>query len=419
MSLYQKIKKLFGPGFITGIADDDPSGIATYAQTGAMFGYGQVWLALFSYPFMVTMQEICGRIGLVTGSGLAGVIRKHYSYKLLIFSVLLLSIANIINIGADLSAMADAITLLVPVPFFLSLIFITLFTIFVEIFVPYPTYVKFLKYLGVTVFAYVLTAFFVHQNWGEIFRSLFIPHFELTKMYILNVTAMLGTTISPYLFFWQADEEVEEEIVSGKIKSIGVGTPNIDSSDISQMRYDTAIGMFISNAVSFFIIITASATFHSYGITSISSAADMANVLTPFAGKFASLLFATAIIGTGLLAVPVLAGSAAYALSETFGWKAGLGETFTKARAFYLTIGGATLLGLMINFSSIGSIDMLYYAAIANGLLAPPIMIIIMLISNNKKIIGKHTNNKLTNILGWFITVCMSILAIVFFTTLI
>lgn len=414
MSLLQRIKKSIGPGVITGIADDDPSGIATYAQTGAMFGYGQLWFALFAFPFMVAIQEMCGRIGMVTGNGLAGIIKKHYSYKVLVFSVALLAIANIINIGADLNAMADAATLILPIPFSVSLISITLFTLLIEIFVPYPTYVKFLKYVALTVFAYVLAAFFVNQNWREVFTSFFIPHISLTKEYLFNITALLGTTISPYLFFWQADEEAEEEIVQGKISAIGKEIPTINGEDISQMRYDTAIGMFVSNAVTFFIIITAAATLHAQGITSITSAAEMASALTPLAGNFASLLFSIAIIGTGLLAVPVLAGSAAYALSETFGWRAGLGETFTRAKAFYITIIIATLLGLLVNFSSIGSITMLYYAAILNGILAPPLMILILLIANNKNIMGVNTNNKLSNYFGWTITICMSIIAIIF-----
>lgn len=419
MSLVQRIKKSIGPGVITGIADDDPSGIATYAQTGAMFGYGQLWLALFSFPFMVAIQEMCGRIGMVTGTGLAGIIKKHYSYKLLVFSVALLAIANIINIGADLGAMADAATLVLPIPFTLSLILITLFTILVEIFVPYPTYVAFLKYLAISVFAYVVTAFFVHQDWMEVFASFFIPHISLSKEYLLNITAMLGTTISPYLFFWQADEEVEEEIVKGKIRAMGKGTPKITSGDISQMRYDTAIGMFVSNAITFFIIITAAATFHANGITSIASAAQMASALTPFAGEFASLLFTIAIIGTGLLAVPVLAGSAAYALSETFSWKAGLGEKFSQAKSFYVVIIVATLLGLCVNFSSVGSITMLYYAAILNGVLAPPLMILILLIANNKKILGDKINGKVSNIIGWGITIIMSVIALLFIINLV
>lgn len=418
MSLLERIKKSFGPGVITGIADDDPSGIATYAQTGAMFGYGQLWFALFALPFMIAIQEMCGRIGMVTGTGLAGIIKKHYSYKILVLSVALLAIANIINIGADLGAMADAATLILPVPFTISLLLITIFTLLVEIFVPYKTYVKFLKYLALSVFAYVLAAFFVHQDWKQVFTSFFIPHFSFTQEYLLNITALLGTTISPYLFFWQADEEVEEEIAQGKISAIGKGTPSVSTDEISQMRYDTAVGMLISNAITFFIIITAAATLNANGITSITSAAQMASALTPFAGEFASLLFSIAIIGTGLLAVPVLAGSAAYALSETFGWNAGLGETFTKARAFYITIIVATLLGLLVNFSSIGSITMLYYAAILNGILAPPIMILILFIANNKQIMGRRVNGKLGNAFGWTITILMSLIAILFIVNL-
>jgi NRAMP (natural resistance-associated macrophage protein)-like metal ion transporter len=413
-SLIEKLKKSFGPGVITGIADDDPSGIATYSQTGAMFGFSQLWLALFTYPFMIAIQEMCGRIGMVTGKGLAGVIKSHYGKPVLFGSIALLAITNIINIGADLGAMASATQLLLPLPFTWILAAFTIVTILTEVFIPYPTYASILKYFAITVFAYILAAFAIHQDWHAILLATIIPHFEWSSAYILNVTAMLGTTISPYLFFWQADEEVEEEIIQHKIEAIGKGVPKITTADISQMRTDTAFGMLISNVVTFFIIITAASTLGAHGITSITSAAQVAASLEPFAGKFASLLFALGIVGTGMLAVPVLAGSAAYAISEAFGWEEGLGKKFSQAKAFYTVIILATLFGLFVNVSPVNPITMLYYAAILNGLLAPPLMILILLIGNNKKILGDRTNGKLGNFFGIIITVMMSCLTLYF-----
>lgn len=417
-NILARIKKSIGPGVITGIADDDPSGIATYAQTGAMFGFGQLWLALFTYPFMMSIQEMCGRIGMVTGTGLAGVIKRYYSRKILFGAVAVLAITNIINIGADLGAMAAATQLVFPIPFVWALAILTIVTILTEVFVPYPTYVGILKYLALTVFAYVVAALAIHQDWPTIFRSTIIPHIEWNKEYILNLTAMLGTTISPYLFFWQADEEVEEELLDGKIRAMGKGRPKISTADMGQMRTDTAIGMLVSNLVTFFIIITAANTLGSQGITNITSAAQVAESLRPFAGDFASILFTLGIVGTGLLAVPVLAGSAAYAISEMFGWEEGLGKKFSQARSFYVVIILATLVGLIVNLSPINPITMLYYAAILNGLLAPPLMILILLIGNNKKILGDKVNGMWGNIFGVVITIIMSALTVYFLYSL-
>lgn len=412
--LIKRVAKSAGPGVITGIADDDPSGIATYSQTGAMFGYSQLWLALFSIPFMIAIQEMCGRIGMVTGKGIAGLIKIHYSKKILYGAVCILALTNIINIGADLGAMAEAARLIIPASFGPLLIGITLFTVIAQVFIPYKTYVTFLKYLALTVFSYIIAAFFIDQDWHKVLISTIIPHFEWNKGYLLNITAMLGTTISPYLFFWQASEEVEEEIVSGKIRAMGKGIPKIGVSDVAQMKSDTAVGMFISNVVTFFIITTAASTLGANGITQITSAAQVAEALRPFAGDASFLLFTLGILGTGLLAVPVLAGSAGYAISEAFGWKGSLGKSFSQARAFYFVIIVATLLGALVNFSSINAMTMLYYAAAFNGLLAPPLMVIILLIANNKKIMGSYTNSRLSNIFGWAITAIMGIISLVF-----
>jgi NRAMP (natural resistance-associated macrophage protein)-like metal ion transporter len=413
--LFKRITKYIGPGVITGVADDDPSGIVTYAQTGAVFGLTQLWLTVLSLPFMIAIQEMCGRIGIVTGKGLAGVIKMHYPKYVLYGAVVILAFANIINIGADLGAMASAAELVLPVPFGILVAVLTIVTVLVEITVPYRTYVKFLKYLALTVLAYIFAAFAVEQDWYAIIMSVLIPQVEWNQSLLLNITAVLGTTISPYLFFWQASEEVEEEIINGNMRAMGKGVPKITYRNIQEMRKDTILGMFLSNLVAFFIIITASGTLGLQGITELTSAAQVAESLRPFAGDGAFLLFTLGILGTGLLAVPVLAGSAAYALSEAFGWKAGLGRTFHEAPAFYLVIIVATLVGVLINFLPINPITMLYYSAALNGVLAPPLMIIILLISNNKKILGERVNGKLSNIFGWIITVIMSLLSVIFF----
>ena len=411
---WKQVVRSMGPGFITGAADDDPSGIATYSQTGAMFGYTQLWTSLFSYPFMTAMQEMCGRIGLVSGKGLSGVIRENYSRAILYSAVGLLVVANVINIGADLGAMAAAIKLIVPLPFVLLLVAITLFTLAVEVWVPYPTYAKYLKYLTLSLLAYVATAFLVKLDWGSVLHATLVPHITLSKGYIMNIAAILGTTISPYLFFWQADEEVEEEIEAGKIKDEGRGTPMMEPGDIRSMRIDTMLGMFFSQIVMFFIIVSVSATLGASGTHVINTAADAALALKPVAGNFAFLLFTLGILGTGLLAVPVLAGSAGYAVAEAVGWKVGLGKKYGKARGFYGIIIAATLVGLLVNATSIGAITMLYYAAMLNGVLAPPLMILILLIANNKKILGTHTNAALSNTLGVAITLIMSAVSLSF-----
>ncbi len=416
-SYISRIKKSLGPGLITGIADDDPSGIATYAQTGVMFGLGQLWLALYSIPFMIAVQEMCGRIGMVTGKGLAGVIKSHYSRTLLYFAVLLLFIANTVNIGADLGAMATSMNLVFPhLTFGLGLIALTLFTVLTTVYIPYATYVKMLKWLALSIGAYIITAFTIHHAWGEIFSALITPHIEWNKTYLLNITAMLGTTISPYLFFWQASEEVEEELSHKKLRFFGRGTPKITKADIAQMRADTVIGMVASQLITFFIIITASATLHEQGITGVASATQMAEALRPFAGNFSVILFALGIVGTGLLAVPTLAGSAGYALAEAQGMKEGLGLAFSQARAFYYVIIISMLAGALVNVLHIDAMSMLYYSAAANGILAAPLVVIILLLANNKAILGDKTNSTLSNVLGWFTALCMG--GVAFFTVI-
>jgi NRAMP (natural resistance-associated macrophage protein)-like metal ion transporter len=407
-----------GPGLITGASDDDPSGIATYSQTGSQFGYSQLWTALFSFPFMTVIQEICGRIGMVTGKGLAKVVKEHYGRTVLFGAVAILCIANTINIGADLGAMAAAGQLLVGFPFLVWLLVITGITLALEIFVSYATYARFLKYLTLSLFAYVVTAFVIKQDWSEIIFSTLVPSFSFSRLYLLNIVAILGTTISPYLFFWQADEEVEEEIANHKLTENSNTKPHINYRDIRRMRVDTFIGMLFSNLVMFFIIVTTASTLGVHGLSTITTADQAAAALRPLAGDFAFLLFAAGIIGTGLLAVPILAGSASYALAETFNWKAGLGKKFNQAKAFYVIIIISTLVGVLINFTPIRPFQMLYYTAILNGICAPPLLILIMLISRNKKIMGQYTNSRLSNTMGWIIAVVMSLAAIALIITI-
>ena len=408
----KKLLKKIGPGFITGAADDDPSGVATYSQTGAIFGFSQLWLALFTFPFMATIQKMCGRIGMVTGKGLAGVIRVNYSKAVLYFAVSLLVIANTINIGADLGAMAASAQMLLGLPYLFWLILMTAFIIALEIFVTYKVYSKILKYLGLTLLAYVFTAFIVKPDWGLIARSTVLPQIQFSGDYILNVVAILGTTISPYLFFWQASEEVEEEISDGKVVDMGVGKPRVTKKNVAGMDWDTNVGMLFSQAIMFFIIITTAATLHANGITNIATASQAAEALRPVAGDLAYLLFAVGIIGTGLLAVPILAGSSAYAVSETMGMREGLSKKTRLAPGFYGVIAASTFVGMLISWLGIDPIKALYYAAALNGLTAPPLMVLIILIANNKKIMGRHVNKRTSRILGWAIVLVMSVAGI-------
>jgi len=417
MKKIKQLLKILGPGFITGASDDDPAGIATYSQTGAMFGFSQLWTVLFSLPLMTSIQEMCGRIGLVTGKGLAKVIKQHYSSKILYVCVSLLMIANVINIGADLGAMAAAVQLIIPVNFTFLLLIMVVLTLSLEIFVSYKVYSQYLKYLAYTLLAYVITAFVVHVDWGKALSASVIPHIEMNKDYIMNLVAILGTTISPYLFFWQATEEVEEEVAHHKLRVMGVGLPRVTPKDISNMRIDTFVGMVFSQIVMWFIILTTGATLFSHNIHDINSAADAASALKPIAGNFAFLLFAVGIVGTGLLTVPILSGSASYAIAETFDWKEGLYRKLRQAHGFYGVITIATLLGLLINFIGINPMKALYYSAVVNGIISPPLLIMILLISNNKKIMGKRINGKISNVFG-IITICvMSIAALALLIT--
>lgn len=408
--------KALGPGLVAGASGDDPSGIGTYAQTGAQFGYTQLWTALFTFPLQAIIQEICARIALQTGRGLAANIRKYYSKPILYFYIALLFLANTITIGADLGAMATSAQLLFGLPVLVWLAGITILTAVLEIFIPYEQYAKVLRVLTLTLLAYVIGAFFTSQDWGQALRSTIIPTFRFDRDFLFNLVAILGTTITPYLFFWQASEEVEEEIAEGK--KTETQRKGVSKTELKWMRADVLSGAFLSNVVFWFIIITTASTLNKSGITHIDSAPQAAEALRPFAGDFAYILFAAGIIGTGMLAVPILAASAAYAVSETFKFRQGLSLKPREAPAFYIIIAIATLIGAAINLTGINPISALYYAAVINGIVAPPLLFMVMLISNNQKIMQTKTNGRTANILGWITTIAMGAAAIALLVSL-
>ena len=409
---FKEYWKTLGPGLTTGAADDDPSGIATYSQMGASQGFGLIWLSLFSFPLMVVVQEMCARIGMVTGIGLAANIKEHYSKKILYFCTILLLFANIFNIGADLGAMAKGTQLIFPALNFTFLIFLfALFSLFLQIFISYKKYAKYLKYLTFVLLAYVVSVFSVKINWVEVLQNTIIPSFHFSKEVIILICAALGTTISPYLFFWQSSQEVEEEILKGE-KTVEMRRANNTPQDMRNMRIDVWSGMFFSNLIMFFIIAACAATLFANGITNITSAEEAAVALRPFAGDLAFFLFALGILGTGLLAIPVLAGSASYAISESFGWKTGLYRKFKQASAFYGVISLAMVLGIIFNFVGFDPIKALIYSAVLNGIISPVMIFFIVHLSGNEKIMGDFKNKKNTNIFGWVTFVLISLVSL-------
>lgn len=400
--LAQEYANTLGPGLVTGAADDDPSGIATYSQTGAQFGPQLLWLSLFTFPLMATVQEMCARIGMVTGEGLAANIRKHYPAWMLYVCTGLLFFANTLNLGADLGAMAKATQLLTGVVSFEALVVLfAVVSLLLQVFTTYARYARYLKYLTMVLFAYVATAFMVGLDWGDVLRHTLVPTFTLSHDSLLLICAVLGTTISPYLFFWQTSQEVEEEILKGRVtiqERRAVTTPQ----DIDRMRVDVWSGMFFSNVVMFFIIAVCAAQLWAHGVTTIQSADQAAEALRPFAGAWAYALFALGIIGTGMLAVPVLAGSAAYAISESFKWKTGLYRKLKDAYAFYGVIIVAMLVGLGMNFIGLDPIRALIYSAVLNGLVSPVILVFVLRISSSAHIMRGHHNGGLSCSVGWF-----------------
>jgi NRAMP (natural resistance-associated macrophage protein)-like metal ion transporter len=406
-----------GPGLITGASDDDPSGIATYSQVGAQFGYGMLWTLVFSYPLMAAIQEISARIGRVTGCGIAANLRNKYPRWLLYPVVLLMVTANIFNLGADIGAMGAAGDLLFPGRSGLYIVGFGLTSLLLQLFVPYTSYVNYLKWLTLILFAYVIAAFFAHVQWREVLVQTLRPHISLNKQYFTALVAVLGTTISPYLFFWQASQEVEE-VRNNRGEKPLKRDPKQAVVQLGRIRVDTFVGMAVSNIVAFFIVLTTAATLHAHGDTDIATSAQAARALEPLAGHWAFLLFVCGIVGTGLLAVPVLAGSAAYAIGEACKWKVSLEHSPASAPRFYGTIALATLIGLAMNFTHVDPIKALFWAAVLNGVTAAPLMAVIMFMASDRKVMGKFVVPFHLKIIGWLATAIMFGVSCCLFATL-
>ncbi|MBK9705634.1 MAG: Nramp family divalent metal transporter [Acidobacteria bacterium] len=387
-----------GPGLITGAADDDPSGISTYSTAGASFGYGMLWTALLSLPLMTAVQLMCARIGLVSGRGLASVLRRFYPRSLLWFACSLVFIANTVNIAADLGGMAEAAELLTGLPSFIFVPIFTAIILLLLIFASYRNIARIFKWLTLVLFAYVGSAFLAHPQWSEVIRATLLPKISLDSGYLMTLVAILGTTISPYLFFWQAAEEVEEEKSMGR-KTVGQRM-GASRKELKNARNDVVFGMSISVIVFYFIILTTGATLYKAGLRDIQTAREAAEALRPLAGDAAYILFAVGLIGTGFLGVPVLAGSAAYAISEAGAWRSGINEKPRMAKKFYSVVAFSMFAGMALEYSGVNAIKMLFTAAVVNGLLAPPLLVIIMMISNNPKVMGEHVNGRMLNLLG-------------------
>jgi NRAMP (natural resistance-associated macrophage protein)-like metal ion transporter len=403
--------KILGPGLITGASDDDPSGIGTYAVAGASLGYSILWTALITLPLMASVQYVCAKIGMVSGRGLAGVLRQHYPRQLLYFAVLGLFIANTINAGADIGAIAAGINVLVPpVQIVWMIVPVAAVILALQIFCSYRLIANIFKWLSLALLAYIGSALFAHPDVGNVLAGTFMPTVSLDPTFLSTLVAILGTTISPYLFFWQSSQEVEEEVHMGRVHLWQ--RKGASDTELKYAALDVNGGMFFSNLVMYFILLATAATLHAAGQNNIQSATDAAQALRPLAGDAAAFLLALGLIGAGFLAVPILTGSAAYAMSEAFGWRYGLDSNPGRARQFYAVIVAATLLGMLINFLGINPIDALFWTAVINGFVAPPLLVLIMLVANNRKIMGKRTNTLPLNILGWLATLLMFAAAI-------
>lgn len=406
---------VLGPGLVTGAADDDPSGIGTYSQVGAQFGFGLAWTMLFGFPLLASIQAICARIGASTGHGIAHNLRRHYPRPVLSVVVLLLLIANVINLGADLGAMGAALALFIPGPVLLYTVLLATLSILLEVFLSYNRYASILKWTTLSLFSYVAVVFVVDIPLAEAARGILVPSFTFDREHAMALVAVFGTTISPYLFFWQAGQEVEEQH-RRHTKPLCV-SPRTVGRELRRIRLDTLVGMGFSHLTALFIIVATAATLHAHGVRDIESASQAAEALRPIAGDLAFALFAIGIIGTGLLAVPILAGSAAYAVSETFGWVQGLDRKPREAKAFYGVIAVATFGGLGINFLSVDPMRALYWAAVVNGLLAPPLMVVTMLIARNKAVMGDLAISRGLSFGGWLSTAVMFAVAAIFLTS--
>lgn len=420
---FNHILRILGPGLITGAADDDPSGIATYSQTGAQFGFGQLWTALYQIPLLIAVQEACARIGAVTGKGIAGVVKDNYTRKVLYGIVILVVFANTINVGTDIGAVASAAQLVINIPFIALCIIIAVIIAVLEVAVSYKQYAKILKWLSLALLSYPVTALMIHEPWGQILHDTLIPNISFSFGFLFIITGVFGTTISPYMFFWQSSGEVEEEIAAHMVAQRG-GIPRLTKKFMHNLRLDTSIGMFAAEFAQWFIIIATATVLFSHGIHNINSAAQAAKALQPLvhsfpnSGQLAKDIFAIGVIGLGFLGIPVLAGSSAYALSEAFGWKQGLYLKFSKAKGFYGVIIIGTLIGLLINFLGINPIKALVFTAVFNGVASVPLIFLIAKINGNHTILGQYRGGKLSRSIVWLTFGIMAAAAIAMFYTL-
>lgn len=405
-----------GPGLVTGVADDDPSGIVTYSQAGAQFGLNMLWTMPITYPLMAAIQVLCAQIGRVTGRGLAANIKTSFSPAVLFILVLLLLIANILNIAADIAAMGEVSQLVTGINWHIMTFVFVFITLALQIFVPYHRYVFFLRWLTLSLLAYAAVLFTVHVPWNEVLRSTFFPRFELTSNTAAMVVGIFGTTISPYLFFWQASQEVEDMNIAGG-KALVYESQEIGALEISRIRWDTWSGMLYSNVAAYFIILATAVTLNVAGIKDINTAAQAAEALRPLAGEFAYLLFALGILAVGLIAVPVLAGSAAYALSEVFGWRSSLEDSAMQDKKFYFIIAISVLGALVIQYSPINPMKALFWSAVINGVVAVPLMVAILILASRRSVMGSHVASKPILTIGWFATALMGVAAILMFIT--
>lgn len=411
----KRILNRLGPGLITGASDDDPSGIGTYTQAGAALGFATLWTAVVTLPLMIVIQHICAKIGMCSGRGLAGVLRKFYPRWLLYPVVAGLVIANTINAGTDIAAIAAAINMFVPLPIGSMVVPIAVIIVVIQVWGSYRLIVRIFKWLTLSLFAYIIAAFLAGPDWKAVTSATFIPQIRFDSQYITTLVAILGTTISPYLFFWEASEEVEDEKSEGRTSI--AKRKGATAAELRAEKWDTAVGMLFCNLVFYFVILAAASTLYKTGQTSVTSATEAAQALRPLAGNAATILFAIGLIGAGLLAVPVLTGSAAYAVAETFGWRSGLNEKPRRAKRFYAVIAISTLVGVVIDFVGINPMSALFWTAVINGVVAPPLLVVVMFVSNNKKAVGNRTNSLLTNIIGWLAAAVMFAAAIGMFVT--
>ena len=413
--------RILGPGLVTGAADDDPSGIATYSQTGAQFGYGQLWTALYMLPLMTAVQEACARIGLVTGKGITTIVKEQYSKGVLYAVVGLVVVANTINIGADLGAMSSAAQLLIGAPFIVLTLIFTIIILLLEIFTNYKVYSKILKWLAITLLAYPITLFIVKQPWATILKASVVPHVEFSFAFFFIITAVLGTTISPYMFIWEASQEVEEDDEKHLLTQ---GKPRISWMSVRRMRLDNTFGMIFSEFATWSIIVVGATVLHNSGVHDVKTAADAAKAIEPLvhsfphAGFLSKLIFSIGIIGLGMLAIPVLSGSAAYSVAEAFSWKASLNLKLKKAPGFYAIIIAATIIGLTLNFIGVDPVKALVYSAVLNGVAAVPLLFLILKISSDEKIMGEFKSKWLSKTILWVTFIAMGAAAVAMFYTI-